>query len=867
MCNVRKAASVALAALTLQATATGAGEFKQFHRDVRLNQTLQERANNGAGVRVAVIDTDIDLNHREYRDRVVAVIKHPSYPYATPGNHGTFVTGVIAAARDGRGMVGMAPEARIISAWLLDEDGATSYPGPGGSLADWFVKIRQRNPNVINASIGPVTGGCVFNCDDGLRALSTVSGRATVALAAGNDGAPLKDVRCRSGNRELCRHPEDHFGNVVIVGALDDQGRLASFSNRPGGACFERRSDGSCAPDHRLREWFLVAPGTQVDGTLPGNRYGQGTGTSAAAPIVSGAAALVMSRWPHLKQQPDQVARILLQSADDLGQPGVDNRFGHGRLNVRAALQPLGSTVLATGDRVGDGGSAPQATGLATTSVFGRRLPRALASTRAAVFDDFGRDFTVEMAGFAQAEGSEVHAQELFEAFMSGPPPRAATPVGAPALRMALAAESDPYGHLPVDGLMLALVEGPLQVGAANDHDASALADALAGSAATPDPITAFRADGRHLSLVGPARVFGGGYDLGGPVGAWLGVTLAQRSSAPHEDVLAGGDDATGLELRGRLEPLAGLTLRASSGFLEERGSVLGTEGSGALALDGSTTYYLGAGLSAALGGGFSLDVDLETGWLGLDAAGGALLEDGGGLRTETARASLTGRGLWLERDVAAFSISQPLRVVAGDLRLNLPVGRTTEGRDPVQRHRPVGGARRAGASAGARLRRPAAAGPGSLAGLAGRAARPRPRPRPRSGDLAARESQRRVLIARAAGARGRRCRLRASRRQGLDRKRRIVSAPSRPDLRVKTRWPAATALLLLAGCAAAEPELWRAGRGFVWCYRALAGPECHREPRPDAADRLIAAAPQRFFAPLAAGSAPERAPATGHPR
>jgi hypothetical protein len=62
----------------------------------------------------------------------------------------------------------------------------------------------------------------------------------------------------------------------------------------------------------------------------------------------------------------------------------------------------------------------------------------------------------------------------------------------------------------------------------------------------------------------------------------------------------------------------------------------------------------------------------------------------------------------------------------------------------------------------------------------------------------------------------------------------------------------AGSALLLLAACAAREPQ-WRAEPALVWCYRTLAEPECHAEPRPEDARRLIAAAPQRRFFPLAA--------------
>jgi hypothetical protein len=182
------------------------------------------------------------------------------------------------------------------------------------------------------------------------------------------------------------------------------------------------------------------------------------------------------------------------------------------------------------------------------------------------------------------------------------------------------------------------------------------------------------------MDLVGPARAFGGRYEMAGGK-ASLGIVMAQRSSAPHDDVLASGDDATGIELRGQFEPAEGVTLGTRFGFVREDGSVLGAEGSGALGIDGGESYYVGARLSAPVGGGFSLDLDLETGWVAVAEDADSLLQGGGRLRTETARVSLVGRDVWLDRDALTFGITQPLRVADGDLAVRLPVGRTSGGR------------------------------------------------------------------------------------------------------------------------------------------------------------------------------------------
>ena len=180
----RIATGLALAT-SLQATPADTDEFLKYHRHVRIDERLQDGAGNGAGVHVGVIDTDIDVDHPELGDRVVKVIKDPAYPYLTPGNHGTQVAGIIAAARDGRGMVGIAPEASIVSTWFLDQDGGVPFRGPGGSLVSWFERMEQSEVHVINASLAPGDGGSLLNgSQQDLRALANLRSSAVVASTA-----------------------------------------------------------------------------------------------------------------------------------------------------------------------------------------------------------------------------------------------------------------------------------------------------------------------------------------------------------------------------------------------------------------------------------------------------------------------------------------------------------------------------------------------------------------------------------------------------------------------------------------------------------------------------------------------------------
>jgi subtilisin family serine protease len=123
------------------------------------------------------------------------------------------------------------------------------------------------------------------------------------------------------------------------VGSIGPSGHISSFSNWPGQACI--LVNGGCQEQNKLKYRFLVAPGELILVEDNHSATTRMTGTSFAAPLVSGTVALLQTRWPWLVKYADETVQIVLQSATDLGKPGVDAAYGWGLLNVEAAMSPL----------------------------------------------------------------------------------------------------------------------------------------------------------------------------------------------------------------------------------------------------------------------------------------------------------------------------------------------------------------------------------------------------------------------------------------------------------------------------------------------------------------------------------------------
>jgi len=255
---------------------------------------------HGEGVVVAVLDTGVDSSHPDLAVNIIGgwnFVENNDNITDVDG-HGTMVSGIIAAAaNNGIGIVGVAPNVSIMPLKVLSESGE--------NWAEINSAIRYAADNgarVISMSFG---GNYSRLSRATEAAIDYAYGRGCVLVAgAGND------------NSSELFYPAA-YDHVIAVSAIDQMDKRASFSNYGGYIDF-------------------CAPGVDILTTIKGGEYTNGSGTSFSTPFVTGVVALMLSEYPYLS--PDEVSATLRVQVEDLGEVGWDPYFGWGLVNAYSAV-------------------------------------------------------------------------------------------------------------------------------------------------------------------------------------------------------------------------------------------------------------------------------------------------------------------------------------------------------------------------------------------------------------------------------------------------------------------------------------------------------------------------------------------------
>ena len=276
---------------------------QKIHAPLAWDHTL-----GSSSVIIAIVDSGVNAAHQDLAGRVLAGKDYVNgdNDAADDHGHGTHVAGIASATtNNGKGIAGIA-QASILPVKVLNQNNVGNW----ANIASGIVWATDNGADIINLSLGSST-----------------------------DSETL---------RSAIQYASDH--GVILVAAAGTKA-----SNAPYYPAAYPETLGVAATTYSDKQWSLSNFGTYIDLAAPGaaiwstnwtaanpNDYTSRSGTSMAAPHVSGVAALMLGVNPGLSQQ--EVYDILRQSADDLGDPGWDVIYGYGRLNANQAILDSGGS-------------------------------------------------------------------------------------------------------------------------------------------------------------------------------------------------------------------------------------------------------------------------------------------------------------------------------------------------------------------------------------------------------------------------------------------------------------------------------------------------------------------------------------------
>ncbi|WP_445491391.1 S8 family peptidase [Niallia sp. 03133] len=224
------------------------------------------RQSKGKGITVAILDTGCDITHPDLQGRIIGGrnftdddngIAEKVMDY---NGHGTHVAGTIGAVENEQGVVGVAPEVNLLIVKVLNEQGSGQY--------EWIINgilfAIEQKVDIISMSLGGPQD--VPELHEAVK--KAVASQILVVCAAGNEGDGLDST-------DELGYPA-FYNEVISVGAVNLERHSSDFSNSN-------------------REVDLVAPGEEILSTFLNGKYAKLSGTSMAAPHVSGALALIKS--------------------------------------------------------------------------------------------------------------------------------------------------------------------------------------------------------------------------------------------------------------------------------------------------------------------------------------------------------------------------------------------------------------------------------------------------------------------------------------------------------------------------------------------------------------------------------------------
>ena len=590
-----------------------------------------------SGFGVAVLDTGVELVAPITPDVMLPgsasfVGGNPLVDYAKQGTHGTAVAQIIRT---------LSPGSRILS--LQTSTGSRSISASAAAKA---LRTAAANPSIrvinhSNAALAIVPGDAI---------LAAALADQVIVMQSGND-------RLSNPNGDA-RHAPGLGGKAIIVGALGPDGEMLGFSNRAGG----------------YAQHYVVATGASA--------FADYWGTSFATPRVSALAAQLRQRWPALRAE--EITDIIKRSATDMGAPGVDARYGWGRINAARSFLPLGALTTPTGtsttasttdeDTTPEEDTADDELLLRRLRV-GTPLHAALVSQPALrqvlALDHYGRDFNLDLSRMTSAVDSRGRARKVVQSWM-GNTDRMLLEAGS-GYQISSFAGADSTGaprlHLDVSPDEIVRYQVGYSVRPETGH-------AVLGWIPHVD-------DGAGMASVWRRTLAGSNHDEG-----FHSLTSYRLNQMVQLDVsLADTHDSEELD-QGNQQWASAIHLQKDTfgaslegGIVAEEGSLYGSAPGGALGVASAETRYFRISGYGRINNYLAVLAAFSGVLTSVTEAEDRLLDDFSDLTAQSWLVGLGAKGIFLKKDGASLTVSQPLKVTDGSASLDVPHGLGADGR------------------------------------------------------------------------------------------------------------------------------------------------------------------------------------------
>lgn len=568
-------------------------------------------------------------------------------------SHGTHVAGIIGAKPIGGITQGVVPNVGLIPFIFNQVGSINSDVGLlNGTIENYGNMMNSTNQDVqiVNMSFGPnwqddfnaKNYGNYFSQHDNLDTFFN-KGRVLV-VAAGNDGKDEAGVFSA-----IPKEVASADGLFISVVAVDQNNNITDYSNKCGSAS----------------SWCIAAPGGTeshpIFSTYEENNVAGLQGTSMATPVVSGSLAMIMSAFPNLT--PQQAVQILFETATDLGTPGVDEIYGHGLVNLNAATMPLGIFEVPTENTVSGESVSLRSSKISVPynmSNVIEKLPRQMI-----FLDKYDRPYPLATKSLFSTSNHDKKLENDMKQFTNR------NKTNEVAVNNNLSMSFSNRVSEPVDNMQLGsfafdyMIDKETSVGLFFSEN-TAYKDGDYFSKATSNPFLnmneAFGIKSRHEFN----HMFG------------FNIALYTGKNGFYNDdrrlKLQNDNEFNAIDYVFNFSPADFVTFGFKGGFLQEDGSVLGMNGSGAFATENSLTNYVGLEIGLMPVDDLSITAAYYQGRTKTHNAKSNTLMSLSDIKSESI--SLDVGYKFTPENKLGLQIAQPLTINRGSMLFDLPVGR-----------------------------------------------------------------------------------------------------------------------------------------------------------------------------------------------